>query len=214
MVQYRGKTKHRETHPKIYVWSHTRRAEIEYFQEFKNYLKTPLLMPKKEICGTPQELLEKIVEWKKIEVCEDDGDQVWCIFDVDDFYKNDSKRFLVAIKNAIGSNIRIAYVNECFELWILFHFEKPNCQICKGNDIEKKIIEAFKKNKLGKFQKNQEIFQILLPFQERAIKNAKGIVPDYGRINWQNNLSAKGNPSTSIHFLVEEINRLIRYIKK
>lgn len=214
MAKYRGKTKHREAHPKIFVWSHTMRAEIEYFQEFKNYLKTPLLMPDKKLYWTPQELLEKVVEWKKVKVCEDDGDQVWCIFDVDDFYKNDSQKLLAAIKNAVDNNIKIAYVNECFELWILLHFEKPNCQICRGDDIEKKIIEAFKKNKLGKFQKNQEIFQILLPFQDQAIKNAKGIVPDYEKINWQNNLSAKGNPSTSIHFLVEEINRLIRDSKK
>lgn len=214
MAKYRGKTKHREAHPKIFVWSHTKRAEIEYFQEFKNYLKTPLLMPDKKLYWTPQELLEKIVEWKKIKVCEDDGDQVWCIFDVDDFYKNDSKKLLAAIKNAVDNNIKIAYVNECFELWILLHFEKPNCQICRGDDIEKKIIEAFKKNNLGEFKKNQEVFQILLPFQDQAIKNAKGIVPDYGKINWQNNLSVKGNPSTSIHFLVEEINRLIRDSKK
>ncbi len=210
MAKYRGKTKHREVHPKIFVWSHTKKAEIEYFQEFKNYLKTPLLVPKKEICWTPQELLKKIVKWKKIEICEDDGDQVWCIFDVDDFYKNDSKNLLAAIKDAIHNNIRIAYANECFELWILFHFEKLNSPISRGNNMKKKIIEAFKKNKLGKFQKNQEIFQILLPFQDKAIKYAKDIVSDYKKINWQNNLSVKGNPSTSIHFLVEEINKLIK----
>ena len=214
MTKYRGKTKHREAHPKIFVWSHTEKAEIEYFQEFKNYLKTPLLMPKKEICWTPQELLRKIVEWKKIKICEDDGDQVWCIFDIDDFYKKDSKNLLMAIKDAICNNIRIAYANECFELWILFHFEKPNGPISRGSNMENKIIEAFKKNKLGKFQKNQEIFQVLLPFQDKAIKHAKSIVSDYKKINWPNNLSVKGNPSTSIHFLVEEINRLIRDNKK
>lgn len=214
MAVYRGKTKHREVHPKIFVWSHTKRAELEYFQEFKNYLGTPLLMPDKKLCWAPQELLEKIVEWKKINICEDDGDQVWCIFDVDDFYKNDSQKILVAVKNAIDNNIKIAYVNECFELWILFHFEKLNSPVYRGKAIEKKIIEAFKKNKLGKFQKNREIFQKLLPFQDQAIKNAKGGVPDYGKINWQNNLSTAGNPSTSIHFLVEEINRLIRDSRK
>lgn len=65
MTKYRGKNQHRKVHPKIFIWSHTEKAEIEYFQDFKNYLKTPLLMPKKEICWTPQELLKKIVKWKK-----------------------------------------------------------------------------------------------------------------------------------------------------
>jgi len=58
MSKYRGKNKHRQVHPKIFIWSHTAKAEIEYFQEFKQHFKTPLIMPKKEICWSPQKLIE------------------------------------------------------------------------------------------------------------------------------------------------------------
>lgn len=217
MAKYRGKNKnHREMHPKIFVWSHTERAEIEYFQDFKNYLKTPLLMPKRDILWTPQELLEKIVEWKKANIYEDDNDQVWCIFDVDDFYKKEKDRndLLKAIKNAMNNNIKIAYTNECFELWILLHFEVPTGAVLRGNDMEKKIQQVFKKNGAGEFKKNQKIFQTLLPFQAQAIKNAQKLLSNYENIDWNKVLSEKGNPSTSIHFLIKEINRLIGNIKK
>ena len=86
MGKYRG-NHHRPSHPKIFVWSHTEKAEIEYFLEFKHFLRTPLLMPQKEILWTPQELIEHVIKWKKKNISEKDNDQVWCIFDVDDFYK-------------------------------------------------------------------------------------------------------------------------------
>jgi hypothetical protein len=213
MTKYRGKKQHREVHPKIFVWSHTAKAEIEYFQDFKNHLRTPLLMPQKNICWTPQELLEKVIKWKIKNICEKDGDQVWCIFDIDDFYddidKNGKHTLMTAIKNAIQNNIKIAYANECFELWILVHFQKTATPIKRGNKIEKKIQEMFKKHKLPKFTKNQKVFDLLLPFQSNAIKNAKTVLADYAKINWDEKISKKGNPSTSIHFLVDEINTLI-----
>ncbi len=208
--KYRGKKHHRPAHPTIYIWSHTKRAEIEYFQEFKNHLGSPLLMPKKELCGTPQELIAKVVEWKADEICDEDNDQVWCIFDVDDFFKQDSKKMLKMIKVAHENNIKIAYINECFELWILFHFEKPTNPVPRG-DLERKIIAFFKKKKLGSFIKNQKVFGVLLPFQGEAIKNSEKILgcEKYEDIGWQEVLGQNGNPSTSIHFLIKEINELI-----
>lgn len=217
--KYRAKNKNRKayrgkTHPKIFVFSHTERAEIEYFQDFKGYLRTHLLIPRKIICWTPQELLQKIIDWKNDpsndKFSSEDGDCVWCIFDVDDFFKNGKKDFLNGIKRAEENNIKIAYANECFELWILLHFEKPTSSISRGRAVEKKIIQAFKKNNLGEFKKNHQVFQFLLPFQKNAIKNAKSLLPvKYREISWEKALSEKGNPSTSIHFLIEEIKKLI-----
>ena len=125
--RHRGKKVFRKAHPKIFVWSHTEKAEIDYFQEFKDCLKTPLLMPEKFVCRAPQDLLEHVKRWmvsavKSGELVAEDNDQIWCVFDVDDFYENDSKGLLNAIKNAETNGIKIAFINECFEHWILFHF--------------------------------------------------------------------------------------------
>ncbi len=206
---YRGNKLHRKVHPKIFVWSHTEKAEIEYFQDFKNHLCTPLLMPKREICWTPQALLVKLIDWKNNNINELDNDQVWCIFDVDDFYKKNKIELMRAINNARKNNIRIAFANECFELWILLHFMKPTSPISRGNNIQQKIQTKFKKHALGTFVKNQKVFNTLIPFMSTAVSNSKQIVPEYGCIDWEEKLSERGNPSTSIHFLVEEIITLL-----
>jgi hypothetical protein len=209
MAKYRDKQQYREIHPKIFIWSHTDKAEIEYFQDFKNYLRTPLLMPKKEVCGTPHELLAYVIKWKRNNVSREDGDQVSCIFDVDDFYKNNRQELIKTITHAEKNNIKIAYSNECFELWILLHFLKPTSAMCRGKTIEEKIQIEFKKYKLGEFRKNRKVFNILLPFQRNAIKNGTNLLPEYNKIDWHQKLSKAGNPSTSIHFLVKEIHRTI-----
>lgn len=64
--------------------------------------------------------------------------------------------------------------------------------------MEEKIQVLFKKNKLGSFQKNQKIFETLLPHQSTAV--------EYEVIDWQKVLGKSGNPSASFHFLVERIN--------
>jgi len=205
MTRYRGIKRHRPAHPKIYVWSHTEKAEIEYFQAFKRYLKTPLLMPKKIICWTPQELLKKIIQWKQKNICDEDYDQIWCIFDIDDFFKRDKDGLMKAVQEASDNDIKIAYINECFELWILLHFQKVTAPLKRGKNIKTKIQKEFNKNKLGTFEKNNKIFEMLLPFQSNALKNAVSIVKNYKKINWEEVMSPKGNPSTSFHFLIKEI---------
>lgn len=207
MARYRGKKLHRPAHPKIYIWSHTKKAEIEYFKDFKNYLKTYLLVPKKHVCWTPQELICKMIDWKQEKNINDkDKDQVWCIFDVDEFYEANKEGLLKAIKNAHQNKIKIAYINECFELWIYLHFQKPTIAIKRGKEIEKKIQKAFTSNNLGKFKKNKKVFETLLPFQHQALKNAKQLTTrTYKQINWQSVLAKSGNPSTNFHFLIQEI---------
>lgn len=205
--QYRKNNLNKKIHPKIYVWSHTEKAEIEYFRDFRDYFTTYLLVPRREKCWSPQELLAKVIKWKKENINSKDKDQVWCIFDVDDFYTKNKDALLKAIKEAQEEEIKIAFTNQCFETWILLHFYYLSTPTSR--DVTKKIREAFKRNGLGNFVKNQRVFNLLIPFQEKAIKNAKRILPKYEKIDWKAQLSERGNPSTSIHFLVNEINKLL-----
>jgi hypothetical protein len=193
---------------------HTEKAEIEYFRAFKNYLRTPRLMPKRELRLTPQALIDFVIDWKRSSGCfsESDNDKVWCVIDVDDFFdgEEDRKSLLFAIRRAKAEGIRIAYANECFELWILLHFTCPTAPIIRGKDIEKRIQDSFKKKGLGIFSKNQDVFQVLLPFQRQAIINSKKLFPGtYESTRWISVLGKKGNPSTNFHFLIEDILRLI-----
>lgn len=209
MANYR-RINHRPAHPKIFVFSHTERAEIEYFQEFKQELKTPLLVPKKILCREPDELLTKVIAWKntKDNFNENDGDEVWCIFDVDEFYTKNPELLIQTINQAEKNKIKIAYANECFELWILLHFDAPTSSIKRGSDLAKKIQSYFKKHKLGEFKKNQHVFQQIIPFQIEAIANSKKLFAQYSKQNWDKKLGKEGNPSTNIHLLVERILRI------
>ena len=47
-------------------------------------------------------------------------EQVWCVFDKDDFTAND---FNTAITIAAANNFGVAYSNQAFEYWLILHFE-------------------------------------------------------------------------------------------
>lgn len=207
MAKYRG-VSIRPAHPKIFVFSHTRRAEIEYFLDFKNHLETDLLMPKRDIKITPQELIDSVIRWKNTnnDFSEEDGDQVWCVFDVDDFYKNDAKGLLKNIREAHRNGIKIAFFNECFELWILSHFKLVTSPPAR-HKFEDEIKKAYQSKSLGNFEKNQRCFNDIISLQPDAIKNCKNMseFKNYEDIVWEKALSPNSNPSTSVHFLIEEI---------
>lgn len=199
MSRYRGKHNHRQVHPKIYVFFHTERHELEYFRTYKDYLGSHLLVPKKKVEGDPCKLIDSLIKWKKENINEEDGDMLWFVFDVDDFYCD---KLVEAIKEANKNGIKIAFSNECFELWLLLHFQKPSGAISR-DDFESKIRENVKG-----FKKGQNVFDLIIKNQDKAIENAKQLLNcSYEEINWSKSLSEKGNPSTSIHFLVEFINK-------
>ncbi len=199
MSKYRKKHNHRQVHPKIYVFFHTEKHELEYFKSYKNYLGSHLLVPKKKLEGDPCKLIDFLVDWKKKNINKKDSDMLWFVFDVDDFYCD---KLVKNIKKANKNGIKIAFSNECFELWILLHFQKPSGAILR-KDLEGKIKESIKN-----FKKGQNVFNSIINSQTKAIKNAKQLLNcSYREINWNEILSKKGNPSTSIHFLVEIINK-------
>lgn len=139
-----------------------------------------------------------------------DEDQIWCIFDIDDFYKQNPTEFSNAIQKAHKNGIKIAYINECFELWILLHFELQRTPPAKRKEYETKIDKHFQAEKLGRFEKNTNCFNILKPFIEKAIENSCRLAPfdSYESIDWQHVVSPEGNPSTNIHLLVREIQKI------
>lgn len=47
-------------------------------------------------------------------------DQVWCVFDKDQFSAHD---FNKAVSIAIANNFGVAYSNQAFEYWLILHFE-------------------------------------------------------------------------------------------
>jgi hypothetical protein len=127
------------------------------------------------------------------------------VFDKDDFDKNFDK----AINKAVKNNLKVAYSNEAFELWFLLHFSFINSAITR-KDYNKKITENFRRltgNKKYKYDKVKDVQLLIKEIKDKesgAIKNAKKLLKQH-----ENKGSfLKKNPSTTVHLLVEKLNKL------
>ncbi len=140
-------------------------------------------------------------------------DQVWCVFDKDDFSDND---FNNAIAMAESMGFGVAYSNQAFEYWIILHFEDHQGGGMHRSAYENKINDYLKP--LGvQFDGNsktitEEIFSILEEAAPEAkttrirlaINRAKRI---YDSLTHHS--PAKEESSTTVYLLVEEI---LKYI--
>lgn len=130
---------------------------------------------------------------------------VWVVFD-----KDDNKDFNEAIIFAKENGLNTAWSNECFELWILLHFQDLTAAIDR-DDYTDKLNTHFKKKNLnkGKYEKNiYDIFDVISPYVNIAIKRSNALIADYKSSNIIS--PTKMNPGTKVQDLVSE---LIQYIK-
>lgn len=131
--------------------------------------------------------------------------EVWVIFD-----KDDNIDFDEAIILAEKEGLNIAWSNECFELWLLLHFQNLESAISR-DDYYSKLSSHFKSKGInnGIYDKNiPNIFDITSPFVEIAIKRSHSLLLDYEKD--KNFLPSRMNPCTKVQYLVEE---LIGYTK-
>lgn len=137
-------------------------------------------------------LVEEAIELMQ----KDDYDQVWCVFDRDDF---PAVNFNEAIQLARRNGINIAYSNEAFELWYLLHFHYHDAatirRLYKGM-LTKRLGFPYKKN-------DPCMYDILVDRQSDAIRNATTLLESYETAH----NPEKDNPSTTVHHLVQELNR-------
>lgn len=167
------------------------KTEPNYFKSFR----VPKVIIEIQGLGeNPKKLVQSANDLKS----QDDYDQVWCVFDRDDWTKED---FNKAISSAENYGFEVAYSNEAFELWYVLHFEFLNTGIPRSDYI-KKLTSLLSK----KYQKNSNsIYEDLIEKQNTAIKNAKKLLEQYEPSQPEQN-----NPSTTVHLLVEQLNRFAR----
>ncbi len=122
-------------------------------------------------------------------------DEVWVVFDKDDF---PAKRFNGAIQLANNELIKLAYSNEAFELWYILHFQYLDAAVNRTRYIE--ILKGI----LGNYQKNNaQMYQILKQKgdETKAILWAKKL---FEELNIGNPSEEK--PTTLVYRLVERLN--------
>ncbi len=179
-------------------------TEPDYFRQFK--LNTATIKVVGEGYNTVS-LVERAEQLKK----QGDYDQVWCIFDKDDF-----KNFNDAIQKAENLGFKTAWSNQAFEYWLLLHFEDHQGGGMNREDYYDKINTYLKPygvvyDRDSKRISNRffDVLQAKLPKegkirQDLAINRAKRNLSFH-----QGNSSSDAESCTVVFRLVEEISKFI-----
>lgn len=169
------------------------KTEPNYFRSFrvpKNVAEINI----KGVGENPSKLVNSAKTLKE----QDEYDQVWCVFDRDDWPLED---FNNAIKKAESQGFKVAYSNEAFELWYVLHFEFLNSGIPRSDYCQKLNHHLNRK-----YQKNSDkIYDELVENQAIAIKNSTNLLDQYA----PHIPAGDSNPSTTVHLLVQALNRFV-----
>ncbi len=182
-------------------------TEPSYFREFR--LTSAQIVPVGAGCETIR-VVERAIKEQEKRKC----DQVWVVFDKDDFLAQD---FNQAIVMAEGLNYGVAYSNQGFEYWLILHFEDHQGGPMHRDDYHHKLnsyLNVFNLFYDGKKSKvvTREIFDLLLgkdektdvPRIEQAIERAKKVYDHF-----DHDSPAKEESSTTVFRLVEEIQKFV-----
>lgn len=144
---------------------------------------------KSDPVGLVKRALEKIEDGT---VDTDNGDSIWCIFDVDEHTNREIEK---AIEFA-GDKIRIILSNPSFELWYLLHFRDHK------NPINNPDLLNLLRSHVPEYTKSGNFFEIFSPHRDHAISRCKEI----GNMHLGKGINLKSresNPSTNVYELVE-----------
>lgn len=142
------------------------------------------------------------------------NDEYWVVFDKDDFDKISGRnQFDDAINKAYANQIKVAYSNESFELWYLFHFRDIHSQLTREIYCEKLTEDLIKltNGKIKSYEKSFNRMYILLKENEfRVVQRAEKMIEEFK----EEPLFAGRNPSITVHYLVNSLRGLASQINK
>ena len=193
--------------PTILIVCEGEKTEPSYFNQFR--LTSATIKPVGEGYNTIS-LVNRAIQIAN----QTSYEQVWCVFDKDDF---DSVDFNNAIILADANGFGIAYSNQAFEYWILLHFndhQGGRMHRDEYNDKLNKSLKEFNISYDGRKSKivTEEIFELLDGIDEKTGKERKILAIEraekiYDRLDHNN--PANEESSTTVFRLVRE---LLKYL--
>jgi hypothetical protein len=184
----------------FYVFTEGKKTEFNYLNDLKKDLRLKKVVI--NIYGLGKfgsDLIERVMRDKKEnEFDNKDTEQEWCIvLDIDG-----NKDFDKIIELAKSHDIQVFYSNECFEMWVLLHFEFIS------SEIERKNYNSRLTGHLGyKYEKNNVGMYAKIKDKESfAIKNAKKLEKMHDDEGVKSFF--KRNPSSTVYRLVETLREL------
>lgn len=145
-------------------------------------------------------------------------DQTWAVFDKDDLDKSEGNRrnFIEAFELGKSENVKIAYSNECFELWLLLHFEDVDKEIPLPRDeIYRRLEAALNKVCPEAFEYdhgNSNVVNLVIQYGDKneAIKRAEKLCSFHSTAKHE---PIDSNPNTLVFELVKELDSWFEYYK-
>ena len=191
--------------PTILIVCEGKNTEPSYFRKFK--LSTATIKAIGEGYNTIS-LVNRASQLSN----ENKYDQVWCVFDKDDFSLED---FNNAIDIAEAQNFKVAYSNQAFEYWIILHLEDHQGGGMHRDDYDKKLnylLKPFGIKYDGQGSKiiTEEIFDILEGVDENTNKERVEIAIKRAKRNLKNHEDvspALAESSTTVFKLVNELRK-------
>ena len=193
-------------------------TEPYYFETFKKYIPEETIFLRAVGTGRSSKgvVEQAITEREKLaEEANKNVDEVWVVFDKDDAEKAHANklRFIKAFEIAQEEEIKVAYSNEVFELWLLLHFidvssEKPIPRADIYLNLEA-AIKSFDSHKLFIYEHGKtEVIDVLMKLgnEEEAIERADKLM-----IAQEAKQPIDANPSTHVHILVKRLRELIEW---
>lgn len=191
--------------PNILIVCEGENTEPSYFRQFK--LSTATIVPVGEGYNTIS-LVNRAIQLSQ----KKNYEQVWCVFDKDDFSDKD---FNTAISTAINHNFGVAYSNQSFEYWLILHFDDHQAGGMNRNLYNQRINELLSQFNVTYDGNNskiitEEFFDLLDGIDEKtgverkvlAITRAKRNLDFFDGTN-----PAKEESTTTVFRLIEELQK-------
>jgi len=187
----------REMYKRFLIVCEGEKTEPNYFLRYRELLRR---LCEVEVVGTGYNTVSLVNEAMRLagerKLDPDKDDEIWCVFDRDSFTKQE---FNGAIELASNNKLFVAYSNQAFELWYLLHFNYEDTAYSRQT-YQKRLSKLLGK----KYEKNSTMmFFDLLEKQEDAIRNAYRLHDSHTA----HLPPADKDPSTTVHLLVESLNR-------
>lgn len=200
-------TRKKQMSCQILIITEGEKTEPNYFNHFATK-NNDYFVYEVECDGTGKNtmaVVNKAIELKESRSNQDKYDSVWAVFDKDGFPDNN---FNSAIAKADANGVNVAWSNEAFELWYLYHFQNRITAMSRDEfktAISKAVNNSGKwKSKTPyKYKKNCERnFEIMTTYgnMEQAIKNAEQQHQTFTDTRY-----AKHNPCTTVYKLVQQL---------
>lgn len=132
---------------------------------------------------------------KQVEIDHPRASVVWLMYDRDDFPLDrfDNTQYS-ALQRQDARKYRVAWSNECIELWFLLHFQDLTVNV--GRKKYRELLKEY----CG-YEKNMpDVYEVLKDKTESALSRAKRQHEQYGDI-----APSKMCPATTVYQLVEEL---------